>query len=336
MADNYEYQIIVDGEVFSKNETGNNVLDYSILNNEDEKLITCQLIINDAVIDSYDILLKKRHNINLLDYKDDFYANSYMNEKSKSSFKGDTLVIESIVGNDLSRSEIFYNLVNSHDRVFRLEGDIRNVSMKYDPDDEIVIDGVPTTGYSIFGLKSIFRVNGIPQRVGYDIGVNDSTTFYNMTFEDSSSFFLIDERDYFMNKVYISNSGYDQKTEIANLYYYDITDTDGDGFVDFEDECPSVYGEENGCPKGSSVNDFDQSVIKVYPNPVADDVIKIDVLNQESLVAGFYDFSGRKTKSIELRSGLNEICIDDLKTGIYFIRITENYNNILTYKFVKE
>jgi hypothetical protein len=58
LVDGMTYKLIIDGNEYSSTIDGNNVLEYNILKGVNEKNVTCQLLNNGQVVDSFDVLLK--------------------------------------------------------------------------------------------------------------------------------------------------------------------------------------------------------------------------------------------------------------------------------------
>ena len=83
-----------------------------------------------------------------------------------------------------------------------------------------------------------------------------------------------------------------------------------------------------------STEEFSQSRINVYPNPVKDILnIKSDIPNIESIT--ITDLNGRTVKSINYNTVSEVNCnISDLNSGIYFLRIAST-DGILDKKIIK-
>jgi len=329
--DNCTYQILVDGKVYSTNKDGKNSIDYKTLENMNEKILNCQLISNGVLIDNYNVKIKKRHNFNVFDFKQDFYANYLSNDKSLSLFKNDTLTIKSLEKTEPVYGLIYYNFVFSRDRKYKLEGEVLNISRKYNSNDPL-IDGLPSSGWTSIGFGGPGRSNGFG-RFGYDIGVGDTLNFLKSGFTDYSNLFMPSDRQYFMNRVYISNVGYGEKTKVKNLYFYDITDTDGDGFIDFEDNCPDVYGIYKGCPQiPTSKTEINSNELKIFPNPTSNKLnIKTTGINGEIAI---FDILGNRIVHQKIINNNTEIDVSQFSQGTYLVHVISN-NRTQTSKFVK-
>jgi hypothetical protein len=115
-------------------------------------------------------------------------------------------------------------------------------------------------------------------------------------------------------------------------------DSDGDGYSDDVDNCPSISnpGQEDGDGDGDgdacdplSVNGFDLNSVKIFPNPFKDKItVHIsEAFNNDVFAITIFDLNGRKVFN-EIHSVLNgSITInnqDSLSNGLYFIQITDN------------
>lgn len=77
-----------------------------------------------------------------------------------------------------------------------------------------------------------------------------------------------------------------------------------------------------------SVENPEKETFKVYSNPA---VSEINIKGIEVSSLELYDMTGRKLKDFRTFGSLHRIMIDDLKSGIYILRI----NNSLTHKIIK-
>jgi hypothetical protein len=318
LQDSCTYQILIDNKVYSSNFDGKNILKYSLLGNKNEIELNCKLVKQGIVIDSFTTILKKRHNINLFDYRSEFYAFYLSNSRTKSSFKNEKLIMKGLEKDSLCEGLLFFNLVFSRGRDNRLEGSIKNVSRKYNSGDP-EIGGLPTSGLSEFGFMGPVSSGGSNQRIGYDAGVGDTINYYNIySATNSNSFMPADNRKYFMNRVYVKSVGYDQTTELKNFYFFDRTDTDGDGFIDFEDNCPLEKGTNNGCPQITNTLDIEKVKILVYPNPASHEMI---VKTQDKGILSIYNMSGHRVFTKEINNQEERISVENYPGGLYFVNL---------------
>ena len=72
---------------------------------------------------------------------------------------------------------------------------------------------------------------------------------------------------------------------------------------------------------------------KIYPNPTKD---KLYVDWKNSATATFYTIKGDKTLDINLHKGLNELNIQQLNAGVYFVQIKENGQTVYQQKIIKK
>ena len=237
--ENTKYLIKIEDEVFSQSLDGNNSLPYSILKNKDSLRIKIEMVESDITTDSYSILLRKRHNINVIkDLREELYSYYLSNEFHYNSIENDILKIKSLE-DSLGGGLVFSNFVFSRGREYKLTGDIMHNSSEYI---DQVIGGLPTSGWSDLGISSPVMSGGANRRVGYDIGSYDDNNFYDVyAYWNLSDLLMPDDgRPYFMGRLNFSSQGYGIYTEFKNLIFKDITDLDNDGIIDFEDICPQT------------------------------------------------------------------------------------------------
>ena len=236
LEDNGIYRVIIDGREYSSSKNGNNVLTYDLLKGKNETSISCQLIIDNKIIDQQSIQLRKRHNINLFNYQNDFYAFYLSNITNKSYFEGDNLVLEDLQQDKINYGIIRYNLPLLRGRLLKISGQIRQISPPY-KDSYGLANGYKSSGLSNIILGSPDRTNG-DRNVGTEIGLGDNINYYNIDFSDQTSLYFFDNRKYILGDVSFRNQGFGLKSYYKNVILKDITDSDNDGLVDFEDNCP--------------------------------------------------------------------------------------------------
>lgn len=87
-------------------------------------------------------------------------------------------------------------------------------------------------------------------------------------------------------------------------------------------------------PEGLDSTSFQQNYISIYPNPTQDNVI-IDFLdNQQENKINVYDALGRIVYKIACNQESISIILPQ-QSGLYFVTITNNKNEIYTYKVIK-
>lgn len=335
--ENTTYRVLVDGEIYSESKDGNNELEYSTLNNESSKNLEIQLLNNGALIDSYSIELKKRHNINIFDYSDSFYSYYLSNPFHSNFVENSTLTIDALESDFEGHGLVYYNFNFSRDRDYELIGEVMHNSAIYT---DQITGGLNSSGYSLFGFNGPVSSKGADSRVGYDIGSYLDSNFYEISCNVNSNFMMPgDDRPYFMNRIEFSSLGFDIFSKFKNLIFKDITDTDGDGIIDFEDNCPSVSNSDqmdsdgdgigDVCSQTASTPNLSKNESPVYPNPTKSK-INIDF---EFSIAKVFDLTGRKI----LESNLKTIDLSELSNSIYLLRLYDNSNNVLgTSKLIKK
>lgn len=92
---------------------------------------------------------------------------------------------------------------------------------------------------------------------------------------------------------------------------------------------PASYGETEdytiNITSGASVNDNPLSQVAIYPNP-ANEVLIVDLKDLEEVSSiAILDMNGKQVQSIQkIEKGLNTLQMNELKAGVYQVRITQN------------
>jgi PKD repeat protein len=242
--DGYSYMVKDGNDTLSFSKHGNNYFSYSLLRNRHFIQLDCYLINTYGErVDSFSTVLRKRDRIHLFEKAQQMFAYYLTNETTRSYFKDSVLVIEGLATDKktINRGLVYWSTVNRRDRIIKLEGSIRNASPKGDYTYP-VLDGLPSTGFSFLRYGGPQRNNGTA-RVGYDLAVDDSLSFHHLNMVDSSTLFVPppeQSRKYNLINVEFSTSGFGTNGYFKNVVLSDITDTDGDGVLDFDDDCPTV------------------------------------------------------------------------------------------------
>ncbi len=92
------------------------------------------------------------------------------------------------------------------------------------------------------------------------------------------------------------------------------------------------YLKNDSCDNKTSLQEFEQEAVSVYPNPVQD-ILKFEMDSQSHQGLEIYNLLGIKVREFEA-SEQKEYDLKDLKTGYYFIRFKDNPTKSL--KFRKE
>ena len=114
--------------------------------------------------------------------------------------------------------------------------------------------------------------------------------------------------------------------EGKNIFIEDITDLDNDGFTDFNDHCPLLYGNNQGCPETSGLSlDNYQNIVNIYPNPLRGKMIVNSNING---TIKLFTSSGVELLNFNKNDIIQEFAIPDLPQGLYLLKITglnQNY-----------
>lgn len=83
------------------------------------------------------------------------------------------------------------------------------------------------------------------------------------------------------------------------------------------------------------VQDASKSVFSVYPNP-ANSVLNINTENSENMSYKVFNLQGTEIMSGNVSSSNNQISIDAISQGVYFIKLTASDKTSTTMKFIKK
>ena len=250
--DNAIYKIKTNDKLYSESINGNNLIPYNILKNKDSLVLKISMEIDNQVVDEYSVKLKKRHNINILDYSENLYSYYLSNAKDKN-YINDSILTSEYLGDSISNGLLWYNIIYSRNRTYKLEGEIKHNSEKYTNQ---IVDGLPTSGWSGFGFRGPIRSDGGVPRVGYDIGSYENSDFIFVSGNATNSNLNIpDNRLYQENQISISTRAFKANSQFKNIIFKDITDTDNDGIIDFEDNCPNTANEDQADTDGDGIGD---------------------------------------------------------------------------------
>lgn len=344
--ENTSYRLLVDGEVYSESQNGNNLLEYSLLQNEPSITLEVQLLNEENLIDSYSIEIKKRHDINILDYSNSLYSHYSSNPFHLNYVQNGTLVLDALEEDLSGAGLVYYNFNFSKDRIYKLTAEILHNSAEFT---DQIVGGLDTSGFSTLGYAGPYATCGSvnnPEgwRVGYDMGGYNNQEFFQIYSQINSNCNIPDDRDYFMSRFYFVSEGYNVYAEFKNILFEDITDTDGDGFIDFEDNCPSVSNSDqldsdndgvgDVCNQTASVNEFGEIHMTVSPNP-SSSIWTISTPYNLIKSLDLFNLLGIKVLSIAPSKNSVEISNDFLSSGIYLAKVETNLG-YKTLKLIKE
>ncbi len=85
-----------------------------------------------------------------------------------------------------------------------------------------------------------------------------------------------------------------------------------------------------------AVDNFDTNfIVKIYPNP-SSDIFHIDIPDFTDTSYKIYNINGQLIKENNIQKMSNQIQINDLKNGMYFLALYKNNQRIKTYKIIKK
>lgn len=236
-----QYRVEVEGKTFSISNHGNNILPYSILNNKQSIELKITLLSNGIEIDTYTVTLKKRAKIEFQDVVNNSWLYSGRGF-GRVVVEGPTIRIENtseMIGSPkLDHNLIQFSYPILRNRILKLSGEIKNRTL------------IKNEGWSNISLGGRWGSHGT-NGVGYDLGIENDVDFFKVeqTMNTSDYFFKSSEVvDLKYLEMTFRLSTLTSNATFKNFYIEDITDTDGDGFIDFQDECPYTYGLAKGCP----------------------------------------------------------------------------------------
>ncbi|MDL2309058.1 T9SS type A sorting domain-containing protein [Bacteroidales bacterium OttesenSCG-928-B11] len=151
-----------------------------------------------------------------------------------------------------------------------------------------------------------------------DILFQDST--HNLSLSTASNYFM-----------FLINGA------VAQLGYVDQLVTDGDYIKWGENSCAHIDEEYNmswtteitpvSIPAGVGVGSFDNISFSISPNPAVDYVCISYIGNRENNTISIIDLSGRIVRQETMNDNNAIISTDELKNGIYFVRIANGISS---------
>jgi len=236
-----EYHIFIDGLEYSRSNNGINSLSYSQIAKKDSLNVNVYLLDNGIRVDSQNIVIKKRKTVRLSEYKDQL---SFASDRGRSipTFNDGTYIIESVTNDESYPLYEMIFLIKRNQR-YRLSASIATNPTISNENQDSNGDGV----IDYWARMSIGGGGGLDgtSRVGYDVKVRD-TTFYSATsLINTNSYFNEGNRSWSGNLKYMIQKVYLEAVGVGRYKFKDvevnnITDTDSDGIIDFEDVCPKI------------------------------------------------------------------------------------------------
>lgn len=277
---NTTYRITAGEEEIATSHDGNNTLHYSILKNKPFINLKISLLINGAEQDNYSVSLKKRH---IIEYSE-IIENSLLYSGSGTgivTLDGESIVIknssEMLDALVKDNNIIQYSYPVVKDREIKITGEIKNKTL------------IPNEGWSNLAIGGRWGSHGT-NRVGLDLGRNNDQEFFKVEQTMNSTFYFFSSEDarkldYLELKFWLSTLN--SNAVFRNFQIEDITDIDNDGFIDFEDDCPTIPGLYKGCPDTEA-----PTLVINYLQTVPLDQNGVKVITPELIDNGSFDNTG--------------------------------------------
>ncbi len=263
---NVKYKITEGEKVISTSQDGNNILHYSILENKPNIDLKISLLIDGIEQDSYSVRLKKRHKIEYAEIIENSFLYS-SNGTGIATVDGINIVIRNsteMLSTPVKDNNIFqYSYPIVKDRVIKISGEIKNKTI------------IPNEGWSNLAIGGRWGSHGT-SRIGLDEGKDNFQDYFKVEQTMNSTFYFFNSEEakkmnYLEMKFWSQTAN--SNANFRKLQIEDITDTDKDGFIDFEDSCPTVAGLCIGCP------DTQNPTVKTKSNYI----IKLDIQGKATL-----------------------------------------------------
>ena len=336
---NTTYKVTIDDVFYSESIEGNNQLSYSVLKNQDSVNVEVEMLIDDSVIDSYSIILKKRHNLNLIsDFESELHSHYLNNPFHSTQITNDVLKIESLIENIDEVGAVNLDFMINADRIYEFSVEVRSSSQEYDGTNQA--QGRPTSGWAHLLFVSYMGSEG-SEYVGFDnidgtSIIYDDDIFYDSSFTIFSNDKMPPDGDplsaapNYSKQISFQSIGFGTISEFKNVIFRDITDTDSDSVIDFEDNCPftsnpdQLDSDNDGigdvCNQTASINEFEQIQMIVFPNPSHSNWT-VRTPNNLIETVDLFTLFGTKVLSLKPNNNSVEISNKRLSSGIYFAKV---------------
>ncbi len=168
-----------------------------------------------------------------------------------------------------------------------------------------------------------------------DLQCNDITVSWTPSTDNMgiAQYDILDEYGEVIHSVAGTDTSYTFYDLVPGTYYYTVIakDAAGNSSEINLDQVKDVTVTETDCPVG--VVPETGSVLKIYPNPVSnmlyisgcDNIREIQVI----------DILGQRVLNTMVKTNKAELNTSDLKSGLYFVRFTDNSGNSFTKKMIK-
>ncbi|MFY0629734.1 MAG: T9SS type A sorting domain-containing protein [Flavobacteriaceae bacterium] len=313
------YQLFIDGELYSESNDGNNMLPYSILGANDVVNATIKLLKNGTVLDSQDITIEERLEINLegLRNSDDLFFYTPLG-LSRAEF--------------LSNGELFLETMGLYEAFPRVHGNYypikrgQNLKVTFEADltkytGDLIDsnnDDIIDTFFSV-SIHTPAASHGTA-RLGYDVEVVDGYQTIEKTIETDVIFgFVADSIDIIYSKIAFQFVGAGN-VKVRSFSIVDESDINQNAILDFAENNIVLSLDDD-----STLNDY-----KIYPNPSSNFIKISGAENIKSIT--LLDLTGKVLKVIENK---NEIGISELPRGIYLLKINSD-KGIAIRKVIKQ
>ena len=258
------YKVFINDKIYSESKNGNNELDYSVLKNMDSVKINVQMEINKVIDDSYSITLKKRNNLNIIkEFKNELHSHYLNNPFHRTQINNDVLKIESLIDSVDEVGAVNLDFMINRNRKYEFSVETKHKSQEYNGNNKA--QGRNASGWSHLLFVSYMGSVG-SEMVGFNnldgsSVTYDDTVFYKSTFIIDSNDKMHPENDplnsapNFLKQLSFQSIGFGTVSEFKNIIFKDITDTDNDGIIDFEDNCPETANEDQADTDGDGIGD---------------------------------------------------------------------------------
>ena len=258
-------------------------------------------------------------------------------------------------------SMVNYTFAGIFSSTYRIEGDtiingINYKKMWYTNQDPSIADWTLEKYIREDSTQKVYQLNASnEERIIYDFGLSVGDTIVsNVSPEQNSIVTALDSielNDATKRKRLTITSLYCADWNIEEFwiegiggrnyafYYVDVfcqTDT-GLSLRCFSNNGNFLYGsaDSNNCFIPTSINELEQTNIKIFPNPTQD-ILNLEydeTLEIEQLK--IFDFQGQMIRSLQVENDFSQISIADFPKGVYYLKIETARSEFIVKKFIK-